>query len=147
MPSRFWPSIPDQVSAERIARSVAKWYVFAAIVSGVLGIASLISGKQITKSEFDHHVVASSFSLLDAALFGWIAYKILSMSVGWSVTGLILALVGTLLSMGAGEVSPIAMIFELYAILRFIHAIRAARAWRRFAAIQAQFSAAPLEPK
>src|SRR5215472_8475102 len=103
----IWPSIRDRKKAELVAKSAAKWYFVAAALSAVFGAISLTSGTPLSKSSTNPEIVFSGFSLVDAGLFALIAIKIRSMSFGWSVTGLVVALLGVLLALGSGDLSPI----------------------------------------
>ena len=129
---RLWPRIANREDARRIAGSAVKWYVILAVFSAAFGIVSLVSGEPITRSPSDARIVASAWSLVDAAIFGFIAYKIGSLSLSWSIAGLGLAVLSMLLALGSGDLSPIALIVEFYIVLRFVNAVRAALAWRKF---------------
>jgi hypothetical protein len=130
----FWPVLRDRNAALQVARSAARWYVLAALISGAFGLISLFSGSPIARSATDSTIAFSAFSLADAALFGVIAFQIRSMSVGWSIAGLALGVVEVAASFLSPHFSPISLLVELYILLRFVNAVRAARAYHGFAA-------------
>jgi hypothetical protein len=68
--------------------------------------------------------------LLCGILFGLVAWKIRSMSRGWTLGGLVLATI-TLLSDLAASPSPIALVMHVVVIMYFINAVRAAFVFER----------------
>ncbi len=51
------------------------------------------------------------------------------MSIGWSITGLLLGVFSIFLSLAEGDLSPIGLMLELFFLLKLLNAARAARAW------------------
>jgi hypothetical protein len=128
----MWPSFPNRETAAAVSRNATKWYIFGAVLSGALGLISLFSGKEIASSPTDSRIAASSASLIGAALLGLIAFKIRSMSMGWSIAGLLFGVFVVVFSLADGTMNPIGLVFEFVVLVKLFNAVRAARAWHSF---------------
>jgi len=82
-------------------------------------------------------VLYDGWSLLDASLFGLVAWKIRAMSRGWSIAGLILAALNILLSLTAGQFNPLIFLVYITIIFGFINGVRGTFAYHRWHADEA----------
>jgi hypothetical protein len=134
----------------RVSKAASKWYIVVAVLSGALCLTSFFSSTPITNSRTDPRVITSGMWLINTALFALIAFKVRSMSLGWSIIGFLLFLFGVFISVAGGELSPIGLLIELFLFVKLLHAVRAARAWHSFEERTGGASlpsSAPIEPK
>jgi hypothetical protein len=82
MSSRWWPSVSDLEGAKKAAHEGAGAAVFVAAVTVLFSVLAIF-GIQILPG-------FSPLSLVDAALFAIVAWRIYKMSRAWSVVGLLL---------------------------------------------------------
>jgi hypothetical protein len=122
----IWPTISDRTAAQQAANVASRWYIVGAIFTGALALIAILSGKNIPQSQFSDEIAISSLSILDAALLGLVAYKVQKLSVGWSIAGLALFLLG--LFTGAG--SPITFIIDIFIFFNLVGGVRASLKWR-----------------
>jgi len=142
----IWPRISDRASAQRAANLASRWYILGAIFTGALALIAIFSGKDIPQSELSGEIAISSLSILDAALLGFVAYKVRKLSVGWSIAGLALFLFGLL----NGASSPITLIIDFFIVFNLVGGVRASLKWReldRLAVANDAYSPHPIEPQ
>lgn len=119
----YWPSTEDRSSAEAAVKPAVGVSSFIAAVSGLIAILSIIYQKPIFGF--------NGWSLVDALLFGVIAWRIRRMSRAWAVAGLLIYLfeVGfNITDRKPGALGVVTVVF----ILTYVGAIRGAFAYHRF---------------
>ena len=119
----LWPKIDDLDSAQGAARGGTGASAIVAAVTGIAAILSIIYRKPILGLD--------GWSLVDAGLFVFIAWRISKMSRTWAIIGLGLYLleVGERLVNAPGKaIGVITIVF----ILAFISAIRGTFAFHRY---------------
>lgn len=137
---RFWPTI-DRPASTRLAltRSVKLFTVWA-VFNGALGVVLIFTGNKVvtepgagmTKGE---NTISGITFLIIGAIFGQIAWKVRSMSRGWTIGGLSLAAL-LLLSDFTREPSPITLLIHGVVFLYFFHTLRAVLSYDRLLAEQ-----------
>ncbi len=133
---RLWPTIVDVDSARSAVRRAVSWSTIWAVLSGVLALIAIFSGRPIAESPDSTRVLYDGWSLLDAALFGLVAWKIRSMSKAWSVTGLILVALNILFSLASGQFNPLTFLVHVAIVFAFINGIRGAFAYHRLREVE-----------
>lgn len=121
--SRYWPEIKDLSTAKDAVLGAVAVSIFVAAISGLLAILSLIYKKPI--------LGINGLSLVDAALFALVAWRIRKMSRTWSIIGLMLYLVEVgerVVNHPSGAVGVLTIIF----ILAYIGGIRGAFGFHRY---------------
>ncbi len=76
-----WPEIIDQDSARTAAHTAAGWAIFVAGLTTLLAVIGMFTGPVMG-------ITASA--LVDAALFGVVAWRVWNGSRGWAIAGLAL---------------------------------------------------------
>ncbi len=145
-----WPRISDRASAQRAANLASRWYIIGAFLTGALALIAIFSGKDIPRSQFSDEIAISSLSILDAALLGLVAYKVQKLSVGWSIAGLALFLLGLVGSLLNGGISPITLIIEFFVFFSLLSGVRASLKMRELDRLETANPAIgpmPIEPK
>jgi FtsH-binding integral membrane protein len=126
---RIWPTITDSDSACAAIRGAVKISAAWAAVSLLLAIAALHIG--LTHPPISPGQIGEAVgSLVDAMIFGLLAWKIRRMSRPWAITGLVF----TILMMPFALSSLLAILFHAAVLIAFIGAVRATTAFRRFEA-------------
>ena len=126
---RIWPTITDSDSAGAAVRGAVKISSAWAALNLLLAIASLHLG--LTHPPISPGQIGEAIgSLLDALIFGLLAWKIRGMSRPWAITGLAFAI----LMMPFAFDSLLAILFHTVVLIAFISAVRATTAFRRFEA-------------
>ena len=126
---RIWPLITDSDSAYAAVRGAVKISSAWAALSLLLAIATVHIG--LTHPPISpEQIGAAGGSLLEAMIFGLLAWKIRKMSWPWAITGLAFAIV----AMPFAFDSLLAILFHTAVLIVFISAVRATAAFRRFEA-------------
>jgi hypothetical protein len=133
----LWPRIVDTDSSRQAVRTAVKVSTIWAVFSGVFALIALFSGRSVTENPDSTRVLYDGWSLLDASLFGLVAWKIRAMSRGWSIAGLILAALNILLSLTAGQFNPLIFLVYITIIFGFINGVRGTFAYHRWHADEA----------
>jgi hypothetical protein len=125
----FWPVIADEESASRAVRIVS-WCIFGwsglLVCIGVIDLIVVI----LAPSRTPAGSVASAFVWYTvglAAVFGLIAWRIRSMSLPWSIVGLVICVIGAISVLP----SPFALAVYAFLALISIGAVRATHKYRR----------------
>jgi len=119
----YWPTIEDEISAEHATKAAIGVSGFIAAVTGLAAVLSMIYHKPILGLD--------GWGLIDAVIFGLIAWRISKVSRTWAVLGLLMYLleVGYKLATNpSGALGVLTIIF----ILTYINAIRGAFAYHRY---------------
>ncbi len=119
----YWPTIEDESSAEHATKAAVGVSGFIAAVTGLAAVLSIVYHKPILGLD--------GWGLIDAVIFGLIAWRISKVSRTWAVLGLLMYLleVGYKLATNpSGALGILTIIF----ILTYINAIRGAFAYHRY---------------
>ena len=119
----YWPAIQDQTSAEAAVKPAIGVSGFIAGMSGLVAILSIAYQKPIFG--FD------GWSLVDAALFCAIAWRIKKMSRAWAIVGLVMYLFEVLFNFATNKRGAVGILTFVF-ILTYIGAVRGAFAFHRY---------------
>lgn len=127
----FWPVIADEKSASGAVRIASKWiFGWSALLVGI-GLIDLIV-VVLAPMQTQNGSVATAFvwyTIGAAAVFGLIAWRIRSMSLPWSIAGLLTCIVGAITVLP----SPFALVVYLFLASISLGAVRATYEHRRLA--------------
>lgn len=102
----IWPAITDEQEAKKAAKSGAYGAVFVAICTGVLSLIAIATG--------DSFAGIDGYGLVDAFLFGIIAWRIFRFSFPWAVFGLLIYLAEAFLNHdGQESIGAVSVIITL----------------------------------
>lgn len=127
----LWPSIADEASARIVIRRAFKWAIVWSFLCLAIGLLVLLAsfatvGRQ-RSSGTSAATVFAWYSIGEGIFFGVIAWRIRTMSRGWAITGLSVAVVGA----PAVLPSPFAFVAYLFVVLAFTNACRATNTYKR----------------
>ena len=131
--SWYWKEINDTDSASDATKAAVGVSYFVAGVTGLLAILSLVYHKPI--------MGVTGYSVVDATLFAIIGWRIGKLSRPWTVVGLALYALETLVSLGSrgASFSLISIVF----LLAYINALRGVFAFHRYAQAESPDSSQP----
>jgi hypothetical protein len=119
----YWPKIEDESSAEAATKpAVGASGVFAAL-TGLIAILSIIDHRPVLG--FD------GWSIVDAALFVIIAWRIKKMSRIWAVLGLLIYLFEVGFNVATNKAGAIGVLTLIF-VLAYISGIRGTYAFHRY---------------
>lgn len=120
--SWFWKEIYDKETAEDATKAAVGVSYFVAGLTGLLAVISLFVGKSI--------MGVSGWSLVDAALFAIVGWRIGKLSRGWTIFGALLYLLEAVISMGTrgGGIGVLTIVF----LIAYVNAIRGVFAHHRY---------------
>jgi Zn-dependent protease len=119
----YWPTIEDESSAEHATKAAVGVSGFIAAVTALIAVLSIFYHKPIAGLD--------GSSLIDAAIFALIAWRISKVSRAWAVVGLLMYLLEVgykLVTNPSGALGVLTIIF----VLTYINAIRGAFAYHRY---------------
>jgi hypothetical protein len=129
--SWFWKEIYDKDSAENAVQMAVGVSYFVAGITTLLAVLSLFSGHPIME--------VNGWSLLDAALFAVIGWRITKLSLPWTIVGTLLYLLETVVSL-ASRGSGVGVLTIVF-IIAYVNALRGVFAYRRYDREQAPATA------
>jgi hypothetical protein len=115
----FWPEIYDRETAKDAARRGAWVALIVAALTALLAVLSLALETAI--------LGVTPPSLLDAAIFAVVSWRIFKMWRAWAVTGMVIYLAEVLYGLRHGRIGVIAVVF----LFAFLNAIRGTFAFHR----------------
>jgi len=123
--SSYWPDIADTKTARDAALQGFGAAAFIASVTTIMSVASLIV----------HHPVfgIDGYGLIDAALFGVVAWRVYRMSRAWAVVGLVLYSTEITFKLVHGDFRNAGVVLTFFMFVGFIGGVRgtfAARAYQ-----------------
>jgi hypothetical protein len=119
----YWPKIEDEHSAEAAVKPAIGVSAFVAGMSGLVAVLSLLYKKPIFGF--------NGWSLVDAALFVLVAWRIKKMSRTWSVLGLLIYLLEIVFNVATSKPGAIGVLTVVF-ILMYIGAIRATFSYHKY---------------
>jgi hypothetical protein len=125
--SRYWPEIKDASTAKDAVYGAAAVSAFIAGITALLAVLSLVYKKPILGLD--------GLALVDAGVFGLVAWRIYKMSRAWAVIGLVLYLLGVgerLLNRPSIAFNVAFVIVVTGIALAFIGGVRGAFAFHRY---------------
>jgi hypothetical protein len=121
--SWYWREIEDKDSAEDATRPAAGISFFVAALTGLLAVLSLVYHKPVFGLD--------GYSLVDAALFAVVGWRIRRLSRPWAVIGLCLYLVEAVVSLGTRGTGI--GILTIVFVIAYVNAVRGTFAYHKHA--------------
>ena len=120
--SWYWRQIDDKESAEDATKAAVGISYFVAALTALVSVLSIVYQKPV--------LGGSGWSLLDAALFAVIGWRIHRMSRAWTIVGLCLYVVEAVVSLGTrgAGIGILTIVF----VLAYINALRGVFAYHRY---------------
>ena len=119
----YWPTIEDESSAEQATKAAVGVSGFIAAITALLAVLSIVYHKPVLGLD--------GWSLVDAAIFALIAWRISKASRFASVVGLLIYLAEVGLKLATNPSGALGVLTIIF-ILTYINAIRGAFAYRRY---------------
>jgi hypothetical protein len=119
----YWPTIEDEVSAEAAAQPAVGASAFFAAFTGLIATLSIIYNRPVFGF--------GGWSLVDAALFVVIAWRIKKMSRTWAVLGLLIYLLEVSFNVTTNKPGAVGILTVVF-VLTYIGAIRGTFAFHRY---------------
>lgn len=119
----FWPNVSSEVKAEEACRNSAKAALLVAVVTAVLSVVGALG-------VHFHGLELNLLGLVDAAIFGYVAWGLFRYSRVAATIGLVTYAAERLGTLGSGSVAGLPLTIVLF--LAFIGGVRGAFAYHRF---------------
>ena len=118
----YWKEISDKDSAEDATKAAVGISYFVASLTTLLAVLSIVYRKPVYG--------ASGLSLVDAALFFVVAWRIGKLSRAWAIVGLLLYVMEAILSLGerGSGVGILTIVF----VIAYVNALQGAFAYHRY---------------
>ncbi len=133
----YWATITDTKTAKDAAMQAVGASIFVAAVTGLVAITSIV---------LKHPVLGvDAYGLVDAGLFGVVAWRTYRMSRAWAVVGLLLYVVEMIWRIKSGVGSVGSLVVAFFIVAAFSNGVRGVFGFHRFGQMNVKV-AEPLQP-